>query len=346
MFRSARLKLTAWYLLIIMAISIAFSAVIYYGATQEFDRILRMQRYRIEHPEYHVRIVPGLPWQIEKEPELPEPDPQVIAEAKLRVLESLIGVNLIILIFSTLAGYFLAGRTLKPIQEMVDEQNRFITDASHELNTPLTSLRTAIEVNLRKKDLTLPDAKNVLTSNLEEVENLQVLSDELIKLSKYQKPREAVLSEKIVLDEIILQAKEKVGTLAQNKEMQFALQVPQLKMVGDKKSLTDLFVILFDNAIKYSPKGKTVTVKAKQIDGHVSITVADKGRGIPAEDLPHIFDRFYRADKSRTKQEVPGYGLGLSIAKRVVTLHNGTIQAASTVGKGSTFTIMLPLAAV
>src|SRR5690242_13853743 len=140
MFHSARLKLTAWYLLIIMTVSIAFSAVIYFGATGEIDRVLRLQKFHIEHPEYQIRVFGGRIVQLEQIDSPLAPDPQVLENAEVRIFERLVGVNLIILVVSAIAGYFLAGRTLRPIKQMVDDQNRFITDASHELNTPLTSL--------------------------------------------------------------------------------------------------------------------------------------------------------------------------------------------------------------
>ncbi|MDE2590442.1 MAG: hypothetical protein KGL95_12355, partial [Patescibacteria group bacterium] len=162
MFQSARLKLTTWYLLIIMVISLAFSFVIYAGSTNEYGRLLRMQKFHQDHPEFQLRILQGNNIQIEQLPEPSPVDTQVIEDAEFRLLERLGIVNLIILVLSAGAGYFLAGRTLKPIKQMVDDQNRFITDASHELNTPLTSLRTGIEVNLRDKKLTLSKAKEVL----------------------------------------------------------------------------------------------------------------------------------------------------------------------------------------
>jgi len=175
MFHSARLKLTAWYLLIIMAISISFSAFIYFGATREYDRIIRIEQYRVRHPVQPGIIPQGAPGQLDLFSLSPQQDNELIEWAKLRVLEALFGINVIILFLSALAGYFLAGRTLRPIKNMVDEQNRFITDASHELNTPLTSLKTSIEVNLRDKNFNVEKAKGVLKSNLEDVNNLQFL---------------------------------------------------------------------------------------------------------------------------------------------------------------------------
>lgn len=338
MFESARIKLTAWYVLIIMFISVAFSTFIYFGATREFDRILRVQRSRINHPQAELRIFPNGTISALRIPD-EGPDEDVIYDAKLRVLYSLLGVNSVILLLSTTLGYFLAGRTLRPIQKMVDEQHRFITDASHELHTPLTSLRTTLEVNLRDKSLTLLKAKDVLVSNLEDVVALQGLSQDLLSLSKYQSA--PVAFEKIKIAEVIQEAKENIAALAKKKNIQFALPRTSLTVRGDKKLLKELFVILFDNAIKYSPAKTKVTVSVKPVDKKVLITVADEGYGIAEKDMPHIFDRFYRVDSSRTKQKVSGYGLGLSIAKEIVEKHSGSMTVASIVGKGSEFSIFL-----
>lgn len=345
MFHSARLTLTAWYLLIIMAISIAFSTFIYLGAAREFDRILKLDRYRLEHPRdpVHFHLLPNGMLEAESLPPLPPlADPAVINDAKIRVFIALFGVNTVILILSALAGYFLAGQTLKPIQEMIDEQHRFITDASHELNTPLTSLKTTIEVNLRNKQLSLSTAKNVLESNLEEVNNLQALSTELIKLTQYEKPNGNFYMTNLLLSVLINSAIEKVSAMATQKQITISAKIPKAIIFGDQKSLTEVFVILLDNAIKYSSAKKTVFISAKKIDGKIEIAIQDQGNGIPTEDLPYIFDRFFRVDKSRTKQQTPGYGLGLSIAKRIIILHSGTIGVISTLRRGTTFTVFLP----
>lgn len=344
MFQKTRLELTAWYLLIIMAISIAFSGVIYVSASREFGRVLRLQKSRLENPEMHIQVFGPDQAQIMTVPELPVPDPEVIHAAELRVLEELVIVNICVLVLSAISGYFLAGRTLKPISEMIDEQNRFITDASHELNTPVTSIRTTIEVNLRDKALSLAKAKNVLQSNLEEVETLQALSNELIGLTRYQESVGNTQFATIMLKDIVQSAREKVKTAAKEKQTQVTVEISDLALKGDRKSLTELFVILLDNAIKYSGKKKQVTVTGNMKDGKLTVEVKDEGIGIAPSDLPYIFDRFYRADKSRTKQQTSGYGLGLSIAKRIVLLHNGSIRAASTLGTGTTFTLTFPAA--
>ena len=114
------------------------------------------------------------------------------------------------------------------------------------------------------------------------------------------------------------------------------------RIYGNKQSLIELLTILLDNAIKYSNKNRLVILKSKKLDHRILITVSDQGIGIDRENLPHIFDRFYRADKSRSKEKITGYGLGLSIAKRIIDIHNGIIRAESKLGKGSEFTVEIP----
>ncbi len=328
MFHSARIQLTAWYLLIIMLISIFFSVVIYKTLTFELDRIEKIQRLRIE------RVLP--------QPRTFFLDPEIIKETKSRLIVTLTIINAVILGASAGAGYFLAGRTLQPIKEMVDEQNRFITDASHELRTPLTSLQSEIEVNLRDKKLTLRNAKKLLESNLEEVHNLQILSDDLIKLTQYQKGENGLTMTDVSLAAAIGDAIKKVANLAKRKNIRITCKVGDITIEGNKSTLTEACIIFLDNAIKYSPKQTTIAITSEKTDGHVCIHIKDQGMGIREEDIPHLFDRFYRTDKSRTKSDAPGYGLGLAIAKQIVDKHNGSIKVESK-NKGTVFTIKLPV---
>ena len=344
MFHKTRLKLTAWYLLIIMVVSIFFSTFIYFGATREFNRIIRIEQFRNLHPEVNESYIQRPVWENENIPLPRQPDPRLIQDANIRVLEGLIGINLIILCLSALAGYFLAGRTLKPIKDMVDEQNRFITDASHELNTPLTSLKTSIEVNLRDKKLTLEKSKQVLLSNLEEVNNLQALSEELIEITQYQKANGNFQLSKTDIANVVKNAVLKIKPQADKKQIKISTKVSKTSINADERSLTELFIILLDNAVKYSPQKKNIEVKSVISDSKLKIIVKDNGIGIDKQDLPFIFERFYRADKSRTKQQVAGYGLGLSIAKRIVSLHSGTINVESARGKGTSFIVVFPKA--
>ena len=334
MFNRARFKLTAWYLAIIMSVSLLFSAVIYKGTDIELSRIERRQQIRIEHFRPQFFRLPDFPDMF-----VPVP----VDEIRKRLIAALIIINGGILILSGGAGYFLAGRTLQPIEDMVKEQNRFIADASHEFRTPITSLKSQTEVSLRDKKLTLAEAKALLASNLEEADNLQTISDRLLELAQIEKPNYFVFTS-LDLKTIINDAVAKVRSLAKQKHIRIETgKIKTQKLEGDKKQLTEMLVIFLDNAVKYSQKKKSINLSTKVTGQSLIVKVTDQGIGIDGQDLPHIFERFYRSDKSRTNYHVSGYGLGLSIAKKIIDGHNGTIQVNSKKNQGTTFTIHLPL---
>lgn len=337
MFKSARIKLTAWYLLIIMLISLSFSMVIYRALTFEFERFERTQRYRIEHRFYQNLTLPPnftpLPF-----------DPDLINETKNRLILILFLIDSGIFIISGGVGYFLAGRTLKPIQDMVDEQNRFISDSSHELRTPLTALKTNLEVTLRDQKLTVSDAKAVISDSISEVDRLQSLSDELLQLAQYQHPNNGIKFENFLLSEIINEAVKKISPLAREKKLKLIKKITDAEIKGIKYSLIDLIVILLDNSIKYSQPGKQIEIATEVSDRLAIVSVTDRGIGIGKEDIPHIFDRFFRADSVRSRSKQGGYGLGLSIAKKIIQLHSGTIDVKSEPKNYTVFTVGLPVA--
>lgn len=307
MFRRARIKLTAYYLAIIMAISVFFSLTIYRSATFELQRIGTRQAQR--------RPMIGAP---------PILDPEVIDEAKRRIALSLLATNVVILGLSAASGYFLAGKTLEPIRKNVEKQKEFIGSASHELRTPLTSLKTEIEVGLRDKKLTAATARKIFISDLEEINKMQKLSNYLLRLNRLETGKKVFEMSRVDLKKVAVNAISKRNVKSDLKKS---------VVIGNKDALSELVGILLDNAFKYSPKDKSVSIKVKD----KQIEVADKGIGIPKSDLPYIFDRFYRSDKSRTKD---GYGLGLSIAKQIADLHGAKIKVESKLGVGSTFKVI------
>jgi two-component system, OmpR family, sensor histidine kinase CiaH len=343
MFHSTRLKLTGWYLLIIMIISTMFSVGIYRILSSELDRVEQIEKSRMQRRLLEQQGL--IPPQMFRNPSSPMffIDPDVIEETKNRLKIMLLIINVTILGGSAMAGYFLSGRTLQPIKDMIDEQNRFVTDASHELRTPLTSLKSEIEVNLRDNKLNLEDARKLLKSNLEEVNNLQILSDGLIKLTQYQKGNNGLVITEVLLKNVSTEAVKKVSALAKNKQINIVNGIGNEIIEGSSIELTELVIIFLDNAIKYSPKKTTIHLASEKKDGHVIISIMDQGVGINEDDIPHLFDRFYRSDKSRTKADNEGYGLGLAIAKEIVERHQGTIKVQSKVDEGTTFMVELPV---
>ncbi|TRZ51045.1 sensor histidine kinase [bacterium] len=336
MFHSTRLKLTAWYLLILMFISISFSFIIYKGLSNEIDRFSQNQRLRIERRLVDNNYFP-------QPPSIRFVDPDLIEESKHHLAIILLFINGGIFFVVGILSYFLAGKTLKPIQEMIDEQNRFISDASHELRTPLTALKSSFEVDLRDKNLTVENAKKTISAGIIDINNLQRLSDSLLQLSQYEKPQTSYNFEKVSLKQVMNESAKKIETLAKNRNIRIKSTILNVNLKGDKYGLVDLFVILLDNAIKYSQEKTTVVIDDKKIDGLVLVTIKDQGIGIAKKDLSQIFKRFYRSDAARSKKEVNGYGLGLSIAKKIVDQHKGSIVINSELKKGTTVIVRLPI---
>lgn len=329
---SPYLRLAAYYVLIVMAISVGFSFAVYKISAVEIDRGLTKQGRAMRNIIEDQPL--GVPFgQFDQLRE------QQTKESLGQLKSNLVYFNLLILFMSSAASYYLARWTMRPIEDALESQNRFTADASHELRTPLAAMRTEIEVALRDEKLSLADAKNFLKSNIEEIAKLESLSDSLLKLARY-KEGEKIL-EKVSLSEVITEAYQRVESLAQHKKIVFKNKLNDSVVVADKQSLVELFVILLDNAIKYSERDKTIKIQISEEAKRPTVRIIDEGIGIKAGELDHIFERFYRADTSRTKAKANGYGLGLSLAKQIVELHSGKISVKSTPGKGSEFTVQL-----
>lgn len=327
---SPYLRLTGYYVLIVMAISVGFSFAVYKISAVEIDRGLTKQgkvmRNIIGEQPF------GIPFgQFDQFRE------QQTKESLGQLKSNLVYFNLLILFMSSAASYYLARWTMRPIENALESQNRFTADASHELRTPLTAMRTEIEVALRDEKLSLDGTKKLLKSNIEEITKLESLSDSLLKLARYKESKGNL--EKVNLPEVVTEAYQRVESLANKKKIEFKTKLNDLEIMADRQSLVELFVILLDNAIKYSENGKMVRIQIFKQANRPTVRIIDEGMGIKASDINHIFDRFYRADMSRTKTNVNGYGLGLSLAKQIVELNLGKISVESTVGKGSEFKV-------
>ncbi len=287
-----------------MVISIFFSFIIYRGTTFELNRIENMQRARRPNAQFII-------------------DPEIIIESKARIFFSLVTLNSVILFVSGLSGFFLAGKTLDPIAKMMEEQKNFVSNASHELRTPLAALKSQIEVALRTKSISTKEAKEILKSNLEDVNNMVSLSNYLLKLNKFQLENNKLEFKKIELSKII-------NKVVKDKSIKLELDKSIVKVNED--SIYELISILIDNALKYGEKKEVVVTLKNKV-----LKIKDNGIGISESDLPHIFDRFYRGDKARSHD---GYGLGLSIAKQIADLNGAKIRVESKLDKGSTFKVI------
>jgi heavy metal sensor kinase len=223
------------------------------------------------------------------------------------------------------------------------EVRRFTADASHELRTPLTAIRAEAEVALRK-DGVPAEQQQLLGSILEECARLTRLTDQLLTLSREDAGVAPPACVPVDLAALLNGVTETMRPLAEARGVRLrAESAGPLSVQGDQLRLRHVFLNLLDNALKYTPAGGTVEVRAERRGGSVVATVRDTGEGIPPEHLPRVFDRFYRVDKARSREQ-GGTGLGLSIARSIVTAHGGSIDLTSRPAQGTTCTITLPLA--
>lgn len=326
-----------------MVVSVAFSGVIYQVLSREVERFARAQRFRIERglPEprvaIEVRATPSPQFM-----DVPLGDPDLVAESKQRIVYTLVVINGIIFVLAGGLGYILAGQTLLPIRKMLDEQSRFISDASHELKTPITAIKSMMEVEMRNPSMTVMEAKEALTASVSEMNKLQKLTQSLLELAQSE-GKDAWKTTPVSLMTVLKDAKDRVRIVSKNKSITIILTGVDVIVRGSMDRLTDAIVILLDNAIKYSNAKTKITATVKLIKGYGKILIADHGVGIAEKDLPFIFDRFYRGDVSRSKADYDGYGLGLPIAKQIIQLHNGSIDVESKKQKGTTVTVSIPV---
>ncbi len=228
------------------------------------------------------------------------------------------------------------GQSFKQIRQ-------FSADASHELRTPLTILKGEMEVGLRRRRRP-EEYRKILNSNLEEVNHMTQIVDDLLFLSKADMGEVHLQKHLINLTKLVSEVGAQAKMIAMAKDIKVHISKDSdVPVIGDRLRLRELLLNLVDNAVKYTPEGGEMMISLERDDDRVKLRVMDNGIGIPTEDQPHIFDRFFRVDKARSR-EAGGSGLGLSICKWIVEAHGGEISVESEVAKGSLFTVTLPLA--
>ena len=231
-------------------------------------------------------------------------------------------------------------RMMERLEDSFQHINRFSADVSHELRTPLTILRGELEAAVQQEPLT-PELLDLVGSALEETERLRTIVDQLLVVSRLDAGD--VQMEKIPLDlgQLATSTAEQMLLLAEEKSITVHCDAQAgVEVEGDPSRLKQVVVNLLDNAIRYTGEGGSIEVSAARQNGWATLVVADNGAGIPPEALPHVFERFYRADKARSRYS-GGSGLGLSIVKAICTAHRGDVEIASTEGVGTTVTIRL-----
>lgn len=230
------------------------------------------------------------------------------------------------------------------LDDAFERERRFTDDASHELRTPLTVLRSDIEIALRR-ERTAEEYQRVLQRALDEIVRLCRLVDDLLMLSRSDTGRLTLELVPLSLGDLCRDIGDHLQPLIEERGLHLTLEIPESPIVvsGDQRRLKQLLLNLLDNAIKFTPAGGQITVGLSQREGRAVVEISDTGCGIAPEDLPHIFERFYRR-RQKARDQASGSGLGLAIARWIVEAHGGNISVTSEPGKGSTFTFDLPLA--
>jgi heavy metal sensor kinase len=304
----------------------------------------------------------------------------MLAYFRIAILNS----SVLLLVLAGVGGWFLAGRTLKPVERITDiargigesdlsrridietddelgrlastlngmiarleeafiKQRLFVADASHELRTPLAVLQAESSLILEK-----PRDQGQYRRSMEivsqEVAYMSEVVSKLLILARSDAGSEQLNVQDVDVAGLVTELSLDLEALAEEKDLHLGLgPIQGLTVRGDRVRLRQLFLNIFDNALRYTPPGGTITGSVALRDDQAVVSISDTGIGIPEEHLPFIFDRFYRVDKARTNRE-GGTGLGLSIATSIAKMHGGTIEVESTVGAGTTFRILLPLA--
>jgi two-component system OmpR family sensor kinase len=237
----------------------------------------------------------------------------------------------------SLVGSF--NQTLERLEALFTSQQRLLADVSHELRTPLTVIKGNVDLMRRMKSL---DEESLMSIN-HEAGRLTRLVGGLLLLAQAESGKLTLVMKQVELDLLLTEVFQEMSILAGNRVRLHLNEIDQVYVNGDRDRLKQVFINLVANAIQYTPQGGEVFLSLERIGEQARIICRDTGPGIPAEDLPHIFERFYRAEKSRTRGKTTGFGLGLSIANWIVERHGGRIEVESKEGKGTTFAIWLPV---
>ncbi len=268
-------------------------------------------------------------------------DQEHVLSELLMVLLVLSGLSVVLL---GIGSWWIAGRALAPAQEAWERQQSFIASASHELRTPLTLIRASTEVALRSIPNSNTDERELLGDVLTEADHMRRLVEDLLTLSRLDSGRLKLDRRPVDLTDLLGDIHRQMSRISAPRGIAITLDRVSGIALADADRLRQVMIILLDNALRYTPSGGTIAISTSVRGPAVQIQVADSGSGIPPQHLPHVFERFYRADEARG---VSGNaGLGLPIAKGLIEAQHGKIDIASTFGAGTTVTLTLDISAV
>lgn len=345
LFHSARLKLTGFYFAILVVFCLLLTFGVRTFAEYELNRVNDAQRGAV-HKLFQK-------WSDAYDNETPPPgmmppnsdryfantQEQQADVTRRNLNRDFLYMDILLLGAGAVLSYWYAGRTLRPIEQMHKQQRRFTADASHELRTPLASMKLENEVFLRQKNFKEAEARDLITSNLEEVDRLERLATNLLALNRYEE--DAVAKAPVEVEAIVREALERAKRrLGAKVHPHLTVKIAPATVQGDRESLIELVTILLDNAAKYGPADGEIIVAGEQRSNGYVLAVRDHGPGIAEDDMPHIFERMYRGDKARSAK-VAGHGIGLSLAKQIADMHGARLEAANHPKGGALFVLTL-----
>jgi two-component system, OmpR family, sensor histidine kinase CiaH len=263
------------------------------------------------------------------------------------ILKNLIYTFLAVAFVTLIAIFFIsrffANKSIKPIKEAFDKQKQFIADASHELRTPLAVINTNVDVLLSNSDDSIKSQSKWLSYIKSEVERMTMLTSDLLYLTQMEYSDVKMIYSNFNLSETVenVVLTMEAVIFENNASLNYDIE-PNLMIQGNSEQLKQVVMILLDNALKYTDLPGTINLVLKKERDNILLSVTNSGKGIPAELLDKVFDRFYRVDKSRSRNS-GGHGLGLSIAKAIVSQHGGKIWANSVLNKSTSFNIEFPV---
>lgn len=317
-FDQAKIKLTFFYVLVMTLIIIIFSSILFLSLEKNTRDI-------IEEVEVNQSI---------KE--------ELYSRQTDNLQNVIIVADLFILFLIAISSYYLAHKTLKPIKNSLDSQKKFTADASHDLRTPLAIMRTENEVLIQNPNSSIIDYKQVVKSNLEEISKMSNLVEDLLLVARTENISGISNLEKVDLKNLL-------NTLVTKNQKQVASKNLKLEIQNEASAYLSINKYNFEralqnilqNAINYTKENGSISIKTKLTSKNVEIIIQDTGVGISGKDLPHIYNRFYKAEHSRNDNS--GSGLGLAITKQIIEQNGGNITLSSEIGVGTKVTITLQI---
>jgi two-component system sensor histidine kinase CiaH len=256
---------------------------------------------------------------------------------------TIIVIAVISLILVLLISIYLSGKAIKPVKESWERQTSFVSDASHELRTPLAAIKTNLEIVMDNTEESVDNQNKWLGNIDKEIIRMTKMVTELLMLARYDMKNEIMVSDRFNISNAVKHMMEVFTPLLNKKSIQLISKVePDIIIIGNEGRINQLFTILLDNAMNYTSTKGLIEICLKRTGKHCDLTVKDTGEGIPEEETYKVFERFYRVDKSRSRN-TGGSGLGLSLAKLIVKEHKGNITVKSKLGEGTEFCVHIPI---